>query len=101
MGECESKTRALGYQNLTVELPTIPDRSTELPAAQAAKPAAERGEARVSCTDPEARVMKMPDGGFRPAYNIEFATDTAHLAIAGVDVTNAGSEKAEMAPMLD
>ena len=45
--------------------------------------------------------MKMPDGGFRPAYNIEFATDTAHLVITGVDVTNAGSDKAEMAPMLE
>ena len=73
----------------------------EMPAAQAAKPVAERGEARVSSTDPEARVMKMPDGGFRPAYNVEFATDTAHLVITGVDVTNAGSDKAEMAPMLD
>ncbi len=73
----------------------------ELPAAQAAKPVAERGEARVSSTDPEARVMKMPDGGFRPAYNIQFATDTAHLVIAGVDVTNAGSDKAEMDPMLE
>jgi transposase len=73
----------------------------ELPAAQAAKPAAERGAARVSMTDPEARVMKIPDGGFRPAYNVEFATDTAHLVITGVDVTDAGSDKAEMAPMLE
>lgn len=73
----------------------------ELPAAQAAKPAAKRGEARVSSTDPAARVMKMPDGGFRPAYNVQFATDTAHLVITGVDVTNAGSDKTEMAPMLD
>jgi transposase len=73
----------------------------EMPSAQAAKPATERGEARVSSTDPQARVMKMPDGGFRPAYNLQFATDTAHLVITGVDVTNAGSDKAEMAPMLD
>jgi transposase len=73
----------------------------ELPAAQAAKPAAEREEARVSSTDPEARVMKMPDGGFRPAYNVEYATDTAHRVITGVDVTNAGSDKAEMVPMVD
>jgi hypothetical protein len=43
----------------------------------------------------------MPDGGFRPAYNVEFATDTTHLVITGVDVTNAGSDKAEMAPMLE
>ncbi|MBM3123264.1 MAG: IS1182 family transposase [Chloroflexi bacterium] len=73
----------------------------ELPAAQAAKPAAEQAEARVSTTDPQARVMKMADGGYRPAYNFEFATDTAHRVIVGVDVTNAGTDKAEMAPMLD
>jgi transposase len=73
----------------------------EMPAAQAAKPETERGEARVSSTDPQARVMKMPDGGFRPAYNIQFATDTAHLVIAGVEVTNAGTDKAEMTPMLE
>jgi len=72
----------------------------ELPAAQAAKPAAKQAEARVSTTDPAARVMKMADGGFRPAYNFEFATDTAHRVIVGVDVTNAGSDKAEMAPMI-
>jgi len=73
----------------------------ELPAAQAAKPAAKQADARVSTTDPEARVMKMADGGFRPAYNFELATDSAHRVIVGVDVTNAGSDKAEMAPMID
>ena len=73
----------------------------EMPAAQATKPVTERGEARVSSTDPQARVMKMPDGGFRPAYNIQLATDTAHLVITGVEVTNAGTDKAEMAPMLE
>ncbi len=31
--------------------------------------------ARSSMTDPESRVMKMGDGGFRPAYNVQFATD--------------------------
>jgi len=72
----------------------------ELPAVQAAKAADKQAEARVSTTDPEARVMKMADGGFRPAYNFEFATDTAYLVIVGVDVTNAGSDKAEMAPMI-
>lgn len=72
----------------------------EIPAAQAAKPAGER-EARVSTTDPEARVMKMADGGFRPAYNFEFATDTANLVITGVDVTNSGSDKTEMPPMVE
>lgn len=45
-------------------------------------------EARASTTDPGARVMKMPDGGFRPAYNVQFATDGAHGVIVGVAVTN-------------
>ena len=30
---------------------------------------------RASTTDAEARVMKMPDGGFRPAYNVQVAGD--------------------------
>jgi transposase len=73
----------------------------ELPAARASKPVSERGEARVSSTDPEARVMKMADGGFRPAYNWEFVVDTARLVITGVEVVNAGSDKAQTLPMLE
>lgn len=49
-------------------------------------------EARTSTTGPEARVMQMPDGGFRPAYNVQFATDGAHGVIVGVAVTNAGTD---------
>jgi transposase len=72
----------------------------ELPAVRAVKPVAERGEARVSSTGPEARVMKMADGGFRPAYNWEFVVDTARLVITGVEVINAGSDRAQTLPML-
>jgi hypothetical protein len=32
-----------------------------------------KGKARASTTDPQARVMKMPDGGYRPAYNVQLA----------------------------
>lgn len=42
------------------------------PTATAAKP---EPEPRVSTTDPEARVMKMADGGFRPAFNAQLAVD--------------------------
>ena len=51
-------------------------------------------EPRVSTTDAEARVMKMPNGGFNPAYNVQVATDTESRAIVGVDVTNEGSDSA-------
>ncbi len=73
----------------------------ELPKAQAAKPAKDRQAARVSTTDPEARVMKMGDGGFRPAYNVQLATDAESRFVVGVQVTNAGSDRGQMVPMLD
>jgi hypothetical protein len=41
----------------------------------------------------------MPDGGFRPAYNVQVATDTASRAIVEVDVTPAGSDKAQSEPI--
>ena len=58
-------------------------------------------EPRASTTDAQARVMKMADGGFRPAYNVQFATDTKSTAIAGVSVDNIGSDKGKMLPMND
>jgi transposase len=58
-------------------------------------------EPRASTTDPQARVMKMADGGFRPAYNVQFAGDTRSGAVAGVAVDNSGSDMGKMAPMND
>jgi hypothetical protein len=72
----------------------------ELPKVRAAR-GKDPEEARVSTTDPEARVMNMADGGFRPACNVEFATDCAHQVILGVDVTNIGSDMGQLLPMLD
>ncbi len=55
---------------------------------------------RVSTSDAEARVMKMPNGGFNPAVNVQLATDTASRAILGVEVTNEGSDNVGLsAPM--
>jgi IS5 family transposase len=57
-------------------------------------------EARASSTEPEARVMKMSDGGFRPAYNGQLAADTATQIITGVDLSNSGGDQGKMAPMV-
>jgi transposase len=59
-----------------------------------------RREPRVSTTDPQARVMKMADGGFRPAFNVELATDTASGLIVGLDVINIGSDSGQLRPMV-
>jgi transposase len=72
-----------------------------LPALEAKKKPEDRTKARASTTDPEARIMKMADGGYRPAYNLQFATDTTSQVIVGVDATNAGTDHGQLAPMVD
>jgi hypothetical protein len=62
---------------------------------------AKREAARVSSTDPEARVMKMADGGFRPAYNAQLATDTQSQVITGVELINVGSDLSQLEPMAE
>jgi transposase len=57
-------------------------------------------EARVSTTDPSARIMKMADGGFRPAYNVHFATDHDSDVIVGVAVSQTSSDHTALLPML-
>lgn len=72
-----------------------------LPEMEAKKKADEKIKARVSTTDPQATVMKMADGGFRPAYNLQFSTATHSQIIVGVKVTTSGSDQGEMAPMVE
>jgi len=66
---------------------------------EAKTPDAKAAERRVSTTDPEARVMKMADGGFRPAFNAQLVVDAATQLIAAVDIANSGSDMNQMAPM--
>ncbi len=53
-------------------------------------------EKRSSVTDPEARVMKMADGGFRPAYNVHLSTTTGSNVIVAVEVNNEGTDQTTM-----
>jgi len=58
-------------------------------------------EPRASTTDPQARVMKMADAGFRPAYNVQVASAAGKLIVVTVDVDNNGSDRGLMRPMLE
>jgi hypothetical protein len=60
-----------------------------------------KGDPRASSTDPEARKMKMADGGFRPAYNVQMATDTESRVIVGAAITEDGTDYAQCAPMME
>src|SRR5215207_6905151 len=73
----------------------------QMPEVAAKKPAADKDKARVSTTDAESRVMKMGDGGFRPAYNGQFAVDTETQIVVGVGLSNSGSDQGKLAPMLE
>jgi hypothetical protein len=56
-------------------------------------------DARCSTTDPDARKMKVASGGYRPCFNVQFATDSKARVIVEYDVINSGSDGGQMAPM--
>lgn len=58
-------------------------------------------EPRASTTDAEARVMKMADGGFRPAYNVQVASAAGEQIVVAVEVCNTGSDRGLLRPMLE
>ena len=90
-----SKERAAAERKARIEAAL-----KQLPEIEAKKKAEEKQKARASTTDADARVMKMADGGFHPAYNAQFATDTKTQVITGVDVTNNGGDRGEMGKMI-
>jgi transposase len=64
-----------------------------------ARPHEKKGEARASTTDPEARVMRMADGGYRPAYNGQIATDATSQIIVAVDLVPRTTDHGQLEPM--
>ena len=89
--------RVSRLQSAQAELQKLQEVNATQPKRRQKDPA----EVRASTTDPECRKMKMPDGGFRPAYNVQFATTTEGGVIVGVDVTNEGTDGSQLPPMLD
>jgi transposase len=95
--ERAARERAAALERALAEMPAV----AETKKRQKPKKGKKVSEPRVSTTDPEARVMKMADGGFRPAYNVQLATDADSRVIVGVQVTNQGSDQGQLVPMLD
>jgi transposase len=99
-GELSARRAAAQQRAADERLARVDEALAQLPTIEAAKKRnGSKGEAKASTTDPDARVMKMADGGFRPAYNVQFATDVDGQAVVGVAVTN-GGEQAQLVPML-
>jgi len=73
----------------------------EMEGLKKTKKGEEREKVRVSMTDPEARIMKQPDGGFAPSYNAQISTDAAHGIIVGAQLTQSGVDHGQLEPALD
>ena len=106
--ELEKDPEATNRRQAAARQRAAEDRQSRVQAAlaqmsevAAKKPAEKKDQARVSTTDAEARVMKMGDGGFRPAYNGQFSVDAETQIVVGVDVSNSGSDQGQLVPMLE
>jgi len=62
---------------------------------------AKQKEPRASTTDTQARVMKMPDGGFRPAYNMQIVSEPKSQLIIAVNVDTSGSDRGLARPAIE
>ena len=58
-------------------------------------------EPRASTTDAQARVMKMADGGFRPAYNVQVTSVAGEPIVVEVAISDNGSDRGLMRPALE
>lgn len=68
----------------------------ELEKVREKKSGKEQAQARVSSSDPEARIMRHGDGGFSPSYNLQLSTDAASKMIVGVGISQNSSDFEEL-----
>jgi transposase len=100
-GAASQRRRAAQHRAAEERAKRIRRAAEQLPEIEAGKKAKDREKARASTSDPDARVMKMADGGFRPAYNVQLATATDSQVITGVTVVQSGGDQGQMAPMVE
>jgi transposase len=83
------------------------DRMDELEAERARREktnkaeVARQKEPRASTTDAQARSMKLADGGFRPAYNMQIVSAPRAQVIVAVDIDTTGSDRGLAQPTLE
>ena len=96
-GARERESRIAAAQERMRELEAERARREKTNKAKVAK----QKEPRASTTDAEARVMKMADGGFRPAYNMQIVSEPVSQVIVAVDVETSGSDRGLARPALE
>jgi transposase len=94
-----AREREQRIQQAIAQLPELEERQRKLAGRKSKKEKEKLKEPRASTTDAEARVMKMPNGGFSPALNVQLAADTQSRAIVGMSVVNVGVDTQQLEPM--
>src|SRR5258705_1009169 len=86
--ERAARERQARVEAAIAALPDLEARQAKLAKKVSAKDkrAGRLREPRASTTDDQARVMKMPHGGFRPAVHVQLAVETRSPAVRGVAV---------------
>lgn len=99
--------RERGAREREARIAAARERMNELEAERARREktnkskVAKQKEPRASTTDPQARVMKMPDGGFRPAYNMQIVSEPTSQLIIAVDIDTSGSDRGLARPAIE
>jgi transposase len=96
-GARERVARIAAAQERMKELEAERERREKTNKKQVAK----QKEPRASTTDADARVMKMADGGWRPAYNMQLISAPEHQVIATVDIDTSGSDRGLAQPGIE
>jgi transposase len=99
--EPSRQQQAAAMRHAEERLERVEQALERMPELEAKIKPDEEKQPRVSTTDAQATVMKMPDGGYRPAYNVEYGTACRGQVVVGVDVVTAGSDQGQLPPMLE
>jgi multidrug efflux pump subunit AcrA (membrane-fusion protein) len=101
LSQRQQKARQRGLRERQERLQRALKNLEDISASREKRQAGSGEDARASSTDPECRKMKMADGGYRPAYNVQLGTDVDSGIIVGAHVSNAGTDAHELQPMLE
>jgi len=99
--ERAARERAERIQAALKTLDEVEAQREERKQARGNKKAEKPKEPRASTTDPQARVMKMADGGFRPAWNVQVVSAAGEQIVIDVNPLAIGSDRGLMRPSLE
>jgi len=101
VGQRQKKAHTRAARERLERVQSALQANAKLAADREARKKGDGAKTRTSTTDPDARKMQMSDGGFRPAYNVQFTTTTDTKIIVGADVINQGNDAGQIQPMIE